>query len=227
MEVKSISSFQVHCAEDLSEAYGRIVYWNADGVKDTFSAKLISAWANPKSHKCIRAHFKLEMFRNDLVGTIHKAFYRGLLAVPDGLPVIDENHTMTAWQKGSTALVRYGSTGRSYPYTDRDTGQTLYYFSCKQVLIREFLDFLRRWNPIAGMELVDFNVVKDEWLEGIGAIKLPDVLKCSASMWMADFSHIFREMMHRHMLGTYQMEQAAKIMLLDIQKQISEEQKHE
>lgn len=216
MVVKSISSFQIECLKDLSAGQGVISCWNSEGLKDKIRVPLISAWANPLNNLCLRAHFKLELFRKE-----HQALYTGLEATESGLPVILENLVMMSWKKSDAAIVRYGSVGKSWTYNDRDTGQNLSFFTCKQVLIKEFIEYLSRWNQVAGLETVDFSAIPDEWLERNGSIIIPDVLKKSVPMWAADFGHILREKSRKLGHGIYQVDEAAKVMLSDLQKIIA------
>lgn len=211
-----LSTFKVYCKEDLSDAWAEIDFWSADGFKHRVKLPVIAAWANPKTKKCIRGHFLAQVYNKEV-----REFFDGLNQFEDGLPVIDDQLTMLAHGIGDKRIVRYGFKGRSYPFTDNETGQNLSFFSCQQIMVKELLEYLKRWVPIAGMEMVDFSIVNKEWLESHGGIEIPDILKHSVPMWAADFGYMLRQLMKRKGLDTYDAEAGARFMLEEISAIVS------
>lgn len=221
----SIAGFTISCKQDRSAATATISYWDTTGFKHEIKLPVVAAWVNPKNKLTIRAHFRVFPWLKD-----QREFFIGLDAHEGGLPHtltgISEELTMQAHSNtsrglGERSLIRFGFKGRAYPYHDAETGQTLAYFTCKQLLVKEFLEYLRQWNPIAGITAVDFSMVADEWLEELGAIKLPDILGQSVPMWMADFGWIIRQ--ERGKMNSYDLGPPAKVLINRIKQLVEQD----
>lgn len=189
-----IQRYEITCKKNHSSAFVEITYYIDTGMADekrTIKLPVVAAWPNPVTGTCVVGHFAAHPYNEE-----HRLFFRGVQTYQDGLSAGVDEVRLSAHQNGKTLLLRVGPEAY-YKVFDNESQQSLQFFHCKQTLVRGYVEFLRGWNAAAGVDLINWECVPDEVLQGWDCIKIEDILRRSQPMWACEFSHVMQTMNRR------------------------------
>lgn len=214
MAVRAIAGWEIKLKKNLTNPRAVFEVWDDHDTRKNITVPVAAAWVNPFTKFCIRAHFQVQMYRPD-----QKELFDAAEAYPSGMAVVIDDMTLMAHRQCGMALLRFGALTH-HKYHDQHSQHTYAFYTCKQVLLRELCKFLHQWNPVVGTDNIDFSVVPNYWLEELGAIMIPDILKRSTSMWAIDMSKMMHKVAAEHGFGVYNLNPIAKKILTNL-KQIA------
>lgn len=159
-------------------------YMDSAVVKEYDVAMMgLSVWQLPHIPIAIKAHLVLDP-KNGTHSFLRKDLKKlgEIMIGPTASKMRGSDYSFMLDQR----VVRYGQSSGRKPfvsYTDYDTNKRTQVYESKATAMLEIIEAIRNIRLVGGHTKVNFAKLPDDVLEGIGFIKVPDIMGVGVPMW--------------------------------------------